>query len=430
MQRILRKIGQNTGTVLLTNLIGSLVGFLLAAALGRGLGDAGFGQYSLVMTWLFSLILFTEFGLSTVLTRDLAAQPAQTHHYLINSLVGKSLLALPVALGLIIFAPLLATGQNPVVTAALRWSVFPLYTGLIFSSFTAVFKAHQVMTPLLWLTLAGQITLFGGTLGLLWAEYPLFSLIAWTGVSQLLQCGLAWYLYHRYRLNAGQRQGGVEGTLLKLLLKRAWPFALAGFLAAFQLRVNILLLAYLQGDQALGWYAAANRFVETGKQLPGAFYTAILPAMAAMAGDISQNHTLQKTLRQASLTLLAFSFLAATGALFLAGPVMTLTYGAIYRPASVILQILTLTLIPNSQNSLLILYLYAQGDEKFVNLLLAAGIVINLGLCLWLIPKWGPMGTAVALLIAESALYWPYRQRVAYQRALLHNLLEKPGFSS
>ena len=447
MPPMFAKIGQNTGILLLVNILGSLIGFLMAAALGRGLGDAGFGQYSFVMTWLFSLILFTEFGLSTVLTRDLAAHPEQTHSYLVNSLAGKSLLSLPAILALLFLSPHMAAGQNPAVIAGLRWGVLFLYSSLISSSFTAIFRAHQVMTPILWLTLSGQVVLFAGAILLLWGRQPLFTLIAWTGVSQSWQCILALIFYKKLNRhdNVGQVanlsptgngqdsilsyksifRGGLQhlqGSMVKQLIIRAWPFALAGFLAALQLRANVLLLAYLQGDQALGWYAAANRFVETGKQLPGAFFSAMLPAMAALAGaSREQNQTLQKTLHQSRLGMLMFGLLAALGALWLAQPIITLTYGSAYQPATATLQILSFTLIPFGQNSLLIIYLYARGDEKFVNGLTLIGIVINLSLCFWLIPGWGAGGTALALLIAESLLYFPYRQRAKQQLDLRAN---------
>jgi O-antigen/teichoic acid export membrane protein len=43
MQNIFLKIGQNTGILLLVNIAGAVLGFLMAAVLGRGLGDTGFG---------------------------------------------------------------------------------------------------------------------------------------------------------------------------------------------------------------------------------------------------------------------------------------------------------------------------------------------------------------------------------------------------
>lgn len=416
--KIFGQVSHNTGILLLVNLTGAMIGFLLAAALGRGLGDAGFGRYSFVMTWLLSLILLAEFGLSTALTRDVAARPEQTRSYLLHSLAGKGLLGLPAALLLLVFAPWLATSPQPEVVAALRWGALFVYGGLIYSSFTAVFKAHQVMSPILWLTLAGQTLLLAGTLVLLLARRPLPWLIAWAGISQMVQCLLALFFYFRLLgrsapvLDVGR--WGLEASVVWLLLVAAWPFALAGLLAALQMRANVLFLAYLQGDQAVGWYAAANRFIETGKQLPGAFYAAMLPAMAAMAGR--QDPALHQTLARSRLGLLLFGLLAAGGALLLARPILTLTYGPAYQPATPTLQILALSLIPAGQNSLLIIYLYARGDEKFVNLLTAAGLVVNLSLCFWLIPAWGAAGTALALLVSESSLYLPYRLRARSYR--------------
>lgn len=420
MPKIFIKIGQNTGVLLLVNIVGSIMGFLMAAALGRGLGDAGFGQYSFVITWLLSLNLFAEFGLSTILTIDLAAKPQQTHRYLINSLAAKSLLSLPVIFALLLFTSQIAAGQNPAVIKALRWGVIFFYTSLVYSSFTAIFKAHQVMAPILWLTISGQAILLGGTLALLLAQQPLYMIIAWAGLSQGLQCLLAFMLYRSHRFSSQPAQAaGIHLAFIKTLLVKAWPFALAGLLAALQLRANILILAYLQGDQALGWYAAANRFVETGKQLPGAFYAAVLPAMAAMAGaqNPGQDRALQKTLMQSRLALLGFGLVASLGAWLLARPVLTLTYGSVYQAATSTLQILTLTLIPAGQNSISIIYLYAKGDEKFVNWITALGIIVNLSLCFWLIPGLGPPGTALALLAAEIVLYFPYQVRVAHQQA-------------
>jgi O-antigen/teichoic acid export membrane protein len=451
-QNIFIRIGQNTAILLLVNMAGAVMGFLMAVVLGRGLGDVGFGQYSFVMTWLLSLILLTEFGLSTVITRDVAAQPEQTAPYLINSLAGKGLLSLPAVFILLVLAPQLTPDQNPAVVAAMRWGVIFLCGGLVYSSFTAIFRAHQVMTPILWLTLSGQFVLLAGTLWLVLQQQPLFLIIAWAGLSQVGQCVLAFVFYlklkqprpekladsnsrelkgtmnsnpspvptNSYEFPSGRQQFSlknlpINGAMIKELIFKAWPFALAGILAALQLRANGLILAYLQGDQALGWYAAANRFVETGKQLPAAFYSAMLPALAAMVGarKTTQNLALQKTLTQSRLGLLAFGTFASLGAMLLAQPILRLTYGPAYEPATSTLQILTLTLIPSTQNSLLIIYLYACGDERFVNLLTMIGIVVNLGLCFWLIPAWGPAGVALALLVAESLLYLPYQMRAA-----------------
>lgn len=412
MKQIFLKIGQNTLTLLAVNVSGAIFGFALAAVLGRGLGDAGFGRYTFVMSWLLTLLVFSEFGLSTVLTRDLAMNPASTPDYLINSIAAKLILALPGIGLLLFFAPQLAPQQNPEISAALRWGVIFLVAGLATSSFTGVFKARQTMAPILWITLAGQAMLLGGTLVLIWQQASLAALIGWAGLSQVVQFALAYLIFIR-QYSLPSPTSSISNSFIKILLKIAWPFAVAGILAALQMRANMLLLAYLQGDQALGWYAAANRFAEAGRQLPGAFFTAVLPAMAALSVTRHTTPILQHTLHRAQWGLLAFGAAALAGSLLLGGPLIRLTYGAGYQPAVPILQLLAAALVPALQNSLFIIYLYVQGDEKFVNGLLATGIVINLGLCLWFIPAWGATGAAVALLFSEGMVYLLARLRVA-----------------
>ncbi len=409
MHQISLKIGKNTLVLLLVNGVTVVAGFLMAAALGRNLGDAGFGQYTLVMTWLLTLLLFTEFGFSTVLTRDLAASPEQTSLYLFNSLIAKALLGLPVAITIFLFAPLLAVGQNPQVANDLHWGILFLYSGLFYSSFTAVFKARQTMLPILWLTVFGQFLLVTGTVILLIWQQPLYWIIAWAGLSQSLQCFGAFLLYSRSP-NAGIFK--IDPAFIRVLFIKAWPFALAGILAALQLRANVLLLAYLDGDQAVGWYAAAGRFADAARQLPGAFYVAILPAMATMVVGGNTISELRQTLHRARWGLLVYGGIVATITLILAPLIIQLTYGPGYTSAIVVLQILILTLIPVTQNNLHAVYLYARNDERFVNLLIFVGIVINLGLCWGFIPRWGAVGTAVALLFAECILYFLYWYRV------------------
>lgn len=383
---------------------------MLAVLMGRSLGDTGFGQYTLVMTWLLSLLSLSEFGLSTVLTRDLAIAPNQTAPYLLNSLSAKAILAVPALLTLTLFANQLATNHNPEIALALRAGLLFLLGGLIFSSFTAVFKAHQHMLPILWATISGQIALLAGTAFLLWQHRSLAALILWAGLIQWLQVGLAFAFYRRLNIGTTEPQP-ISKSFTKRLIIKAWPFALAGMLAVFHGRANSLILAYLQGDQALGWYSAASRFVDVGRQLPGAFYAAILPMLAAIS---LQKRTL--ILKQARRWLFIYAAIAFASAMILAHPLIVWTYGETFAPAAFVLKILALSLVPATQNNLFVVYLYARGDEKFVNLLIFVGIVLNISLCLVFIPTWGEAGPAMALLLAESILFLAYLRRVVTNR--------------
>ena len=406
MRRFLLSTGHNTLILLAVNVVTAISGFFIAALLGRGLGDAGFGQFTFVMTWLLTILTIVEFGISTVLTRDLARTPANTSAYFVNSLAAKWVLAVPASLFLLISAKNVIPFHSPQAVLTLQWGIPFLFAGLAYSSLTAVFKAHQVMAPILYSTVIGQGSSLMGVIILVTSHRSLPTIIIWLGLSQWLQFCFAAILY-RSRLHYATTGGNIKLSFMWQLFLLSWPFALAGFLAALQLRANTLLLAYLDGDQALGWYSAAGRFIDAGKQLPGAFFVAVLPALSAEKSVIR----LSKTVRVYQAVLLGVSLAAAIFIYMFAESLITITYGPGYQPAISILQVMAISLIPAFQNSLLIIYLYSRGDERFVNLLIGVGIAINLGLCYGLIPALGAIGTALALLIADTLLYLPYRWR-------------------
>ncbi|GAB4452342.1 MAG: hypothetical protein Kow0031_34750 [Anaerolineae bacterium] len=408
MRHFLQPVGANTLYLLAVNVVNALAGFGLAALLAHSLGDAGFGQFTFAFTWILTLLTFVEFGISTVLVRDLALSPADTPRYLPNSVAVKWLLSAPIAIALIFFAGGITPFDSRQAAAALQWGGLFLLAGLAYSSYTAVFKAQQRMGLILLTTLPGQLAAVGGVAALLTAKTSLAAIVIWLGISQWLQLLIAHRLLVR---QPGPRPefAAISKSFMWRLLKLAWPFALAGLLAALQLRASTLLLAYLAGDQPLGWYSAAGRIGEAARQLPGAFFVALLPALTA----ISRRQQLARSLKLSQAGLLAFSLAAALAIVLLAAPLINFIYGPGFQPAIPMLQVLALGLIPALQNSLLVVFLYSRGDERFVNRLIAAGIAINLSLCLGFIPQWGGLGAALALLAADSLLYLPYRWRAA-----------------
>ena len=136
MKRAFKKVGHNTLILLQQNLIDFGLKILTGPILARTLGSTQFGQYNFITLWLQSLTSLAEFGLATVLNRDLAAKPEKTHEYLINSLICKFLLACPIVIAFILFTLQIASQQHPVITQGLRWGLILFGCNLIYSSLT------------------------------------------------------------------------------------------------------------------------------------------------------------------------------------------------------------------------------------------------------------------------------------------------------
>jgi O-antigen/teichoic acid export membrane protein len=390
------QLSRHTLLLLISNLGGAALSFALAALLGRGLGAAAFGIYAVALAWVYPLSLAVEFGIGTLITRDLAAEGSpQTEAALMRgAAILRLAIGLPAMLLLIAGAPLLSADR--LVVAGIQISA-PLAIIVPFVSvFSAIFRARGVMWPIPALNigmLAVQVVL---TVAILLAGGGVREALAVNLLTSAGQLAVAWWIYRR----RFYRPAPVQKTALHRMLRRAWPFALAGLLAAVQLRLGIILLEQLSTTADAGYFSAGQRFVEAARLLPMAFYGALLPALAALAAQPAE---LERTFQRALMALAAFGALAAIGFGLLAEPLLILIYGAAFAPGAAALALLGVALAMNVVRGGRTLYWYALGREDYVNRVNAVVCVIQLGISLWLIPLSGAAGAAWAQLVAEVA---------------------------
>lgn len=391
------QLSRHTLLLLISNLGGAALSFALAALLGRALGAAAFGAYAVALAWVYPLSLAVEFGIGTLITRDLAAEsdsPQLEATLLCGATILRLTIGLPAMLLLIAAAPLLSADSR--VISGIQISA-PLAIIVPFVSvFTAVFRARGAMWPIPALNigmLAAQVAL---TVAVLLSGGGVREALAVNSLTSAGQLAAAWWIYRRWFY----RPSPVQKTALRALLRRARPFALAGVLAAVQLRLGIVLLEQLSTTADAGYFSAGQRFTEAARLLPMALYGALLPALAALA---AQPTALEKTFQRALMVLAAFGALAALGFGLLAEPMLVLVYGAAFAPGATALALLGVALAINVVRGGRTLYWYALGREGYVNRVNTVVCAVQLGASLWLIPLSGAAGAAWAQLAAELA---------------------------
>ena len=146
-----RRLARNTLTLLTGNAGSAALAFLLSILIGRALGTAGIGAYGVVMAWVFPIRLLAEFGVGTLLTRDVAADVRAGPDLLAATLPLRLLLGGGLAGLLWLAAPLLS--HDPAVLAGLRISAPLVCIEPFFGAYTAIFRAERVMWPVAVLSL-------------------------------------------------------------------------------------------------------------------------------------------------------------------------------------------------------------------------------------------------------------------------------------
>lgn len=389
------RLSRNTLILLLSSGGGALLSFALSVMIGRALGEAGLGIYAAALAWIFPLWMLAEFGLETLLVREIAQTPAAAPEYLRAAALARLMLGGGLMLVLMLAAPVLT--DDPLLVRGLYLSAPLIVIGPFVSAFSAVFRARQVMWPVAALNLGMLVAQVLLTAGVLLNGGGVLLALAVNTLTSAGQLVAAWVIYRAGFYVPGAGDGRV---VLRTLLRRAWPFALAGVLAVAHLRLNVILLEQMAGAGAAGQYAAANRFVEAGRMLPQALFVALFPALAALNQDEAALHRL---LRRTMRGLLLYGVLCGAGLMLLGPLLVRVIYGAAFEAAGGVLQMLGWALLPGILKGARILYWYAQGQEQVVNRVLALGLALQAVLGLLLIEQAGAVGAALALVLAEGA---------------------------
>ncbi len=363
--------------------------------IGRVLGKDGLGIYSAALAWVFPLSLIADFGISTLMTRETARDRTLEPDYMRLATQSRIWLGGGLMLLLIIAAPLLTSDTR--VIEGLRISAPLILINPLFGNYTAIFRARQQMWPIPWLNLGMLITQVILTFTVFAAGGSVLTALVVNTLTSTAQLAAAWWIWQKWFIDSST--SNKLSLHVRSVLMQAWPFAVAGILAAIQARLAPIMLEKLTDTGGVGYYAAASRFVEAGRTIPNALFGALFPLLSTL---VTQPMKMKRTFQKVMLALGAFSGVLAIGTTLFAPLILRLTYGTDFLAASITLQAAMWGLVPSLLRAGLTLYWYAKSREQLVNRVIVIMIVIQIGFSLWLIPSQQAYGAAIAILISES----------------------------
>lgn len=400
----LARLSADTAYLLAARVVAQALTLVFTLAVARTLGEQGFGQFAFISAVVAIANVVTTFGLDTMLIRDVAASdsPATANHQE-RALSGVFSAALLIQLGLsaLILAALAALGpsllnqtagtQSTLLVAAL--SLIPLAFSTVFS---AILRGRRYMGAFALFSVATAASLGLGA-GVLWRrggsllDVALILLAAQIGgaVVAYLLCRRAsiwpgrWSRPTRRQLGRAWRTGGVLAGLM--------------ILAVVYQRLDVLLLSMLAGDAATGFYAAAVRILEALKMLPGAFFGALLPLLAA-----EERPQVRRAYRLSFAALLGLSLVLAAITAALARPLVGWLFGPAFDPAIAPLRLISWSLPLTVVTFKLSFDLVARGQERFAGLSMLLTLLVAVPITYLLIARWSLIGAAIALPACEG----------------------------
>lgn len=396
-----RRVARNTAAPLAATVVERGLGLLLAIYAARVLGPAGVGAYNVAQNvWHFASI-FADFGLGTLLTRDVARdRPAAAQRT--ATTVGLRLVLAAVCAPAAALVAVLYGDRTILITVVLLAA--GLFPAAIAGALSAVFAGHERMTTPAAVQLVGGVLTAALGFAVLAVGWGIIGLGGVSlAVSLLTAVVFLWLVRRRYftpRIALTLRA-------LRAQLSEAWPLMLNNLLNTIFFRSDIQVLSAFRGVSAVGHYGNAFRIIDAIGLLPSRFVLALFPVLSRRAtpGDA----TFLGVYRLAVKLLLGVAVPIALGITVLAYDVTRLLWGARFLPESAIaLQILVWYVPGSFWNGLTQYVLIAIGRQRWITggffLATAFNVVANL----LLIPHYGLVAAAWTTVASEVVLFVPF----------------------
>jgi polysaccharide transporter, PST family len=407
---VLRKIIGNAAWLLGDRVLRMGVGLVVGVWVARYLGPVQFGLWNYAIAFVVLLSPLGTLGLESIVVRDLIGTPDRQ-----NTLLGTAFCLKLLGSGLTVLVGIaLIAGLRP-GEHVLCGLVLLTAASMVFQAFDVIdfwFQAQvQSRYPVLARNMAFLILALV-KVAMIQFKAPLIAFAwAWFAELGLAAVGLvvAYQMQGKHlsswRINLAQ---------VKKFLGEGWALALSGIAIMVYMKIDQIMLGSMIGDKSVGIYSAAVRLSELWYFIPGAIISSATPAImqAKQVGEELYHQKFQQLLN--GVTMLAISI--ALPLSFLAKPMVGLLFGPDYAEAAAVLVVHIWSTPFVFLGLASMVWVTAAGLFGRNLIATIVGGLSNIGLNLYLIPRYGTVGAAIATLLSymiaayliNALVFWGY----------------------
>jgi len=414
-QTAVQRLAKNSLTPMALSLLNKGVDTAFAMLMLRVLGPQGAGKYAFAVVVIGYFEILTNFGLNTLLTREVAKDHSQANRYLANTallrLVLCGLAAFLLALFILTWRVLFALPSDTVL--ALLLLGVALIPSNLATALSSLFNAFEQMEyPAFISTVTTVLKVSLGALVLLAG----WSFVGLAGVSVVVNVMTLFILLRVVRERLLRPRIEFDPSLSRGLLHESYPLMINHLLATLFFRIDVTLLQPMQGDIVVGWYTTAYKFIDGLVIVPSTFTIALFPIISRFAASARESLIRAYSLSIKYLTALSLPVALLTTVY--AREIILLFGGTQYLPHAATALRLLIWFFPISCINQVTQYaLIAIQQQRFLTRVFLIGVVFNLTANLVFIPLYGYQASAVITVLSEVVLlipfYWCVRRNLA-----------------
>jgi O-antigen/teichoic acid export membrane protein len=415
-----RTIIRNTAFMFAAQIALRVVNPIFGIFIVRQLGDAQFGEYSVLLTWVTIFSVLGDMGVAQYMSREISRDREKALHLFWDVAALRFILGLIASTVTVGGAILL--GYDSTFIAATIIYCLGYFLQAIIVPLGSIIAGYERLDVISVLGVAGQlIYIAAGIIALLLGDSYIWLVVATLVNMPILIVALVW-LVRRYRMTPPPFK--LHPATWWGLVRAGFPFGITQVSLTLAYRFDTLLLNNFVVAQVIGWYNAAYNFSRALTTFAAAFSASLVPTLAR---EHATNPEVVRKWYYRSFRLLLFMGLPlAVGGTLLAHKIMPFLYGEDFQAASIAFAILiwdTLLLMYTSLGGNIA---QAIGKEVAAARIFGFEAVVNLILNLIFIPQYGMIAAAVVTVATELSgallFYLVFRREFGAGLDLRHSL--------
>lgn len=372
-------------------IIGKLASLVLFAALARSTGQTGLGVFVLAFAFCQLATMPTGLGLDRFYLRHVARDHSRIDEFF-NVIALKLTLAVPVVAISVIVVQLLGYDEQT------RLAVFVLMPGLLLDSLQRtvanVFTARERSDLIAVSIVVQRVGAAAVGLALLSSGYGVIAVAVTysAGAAAGFILGLA-----LLRQSFGLPRLWAATSVWRRLTSRSFPFAAQDASGALLARLDTVILSLLATQAAVGRYGAAYRLLEStfflSLSINGAF--AAMYTYLERDTEPTVQAVFERSVRLSLAGLVPFALVFG----ILAEPLSVVFFGADFASAAEPLRLLAPVVVLMGLVYICSSLVVSRRSPKTMVVLTAGMVIANVALNVLLIPAYGDVGAAAAMLL-------------------------------
>jgi PST family polysaccharide transporter len=390
-----RRILGNVSWLMVDRVIRMGMGLFVGVWTARYLGPAQFGSLNFAVAYIALFGSVATLGLEGIVVREVLHHPEDRHEILGTTLALRGTAGLLAAVVSIAVLRLIQPHDRQALLLVSIYSVTLVFQA--FDTIDAFFQSQVRSKITVWAKNGAFLVVAVIRVLLIYFKAPVWAFVtAMAGEIVLGAVGLVL----GYRLSGGEifswrrnRKKAAE------LLQQSWPVIFSSMAIMVYVRLDMVMLKMMQGEFAVGLYAAATRISEVWYFIPLAIVSSVSPAIMRAKDDPDLFYgRLRKLFSLMTLSACTIGSIVA----LLSGTIVRILYSNNYSGAAPVLAV-------HVWASVFVFLGCAQSPWDIAKNLLklsmfrtALGAVINVAMNLYLIPRYSAMGAAIATVVSYA----------------------------